>query len=716
MGAIIFIVRKKLLVIGFIVCGLPTLMEAAESPRLSDPIKGPGASVEFTGACQVDTFREGALLFTDRKYVLKETPDWLREESFLRGSIDRSTFEVTAGGVLALLTPDPGREGAATQSEAIESLGFRWIAKPETFQLYGDHGIDRVRIYQKQVSRGERFELGKWTVVLGFEKAIRRQPKPWSDNAGERLYNGIVLPEEWPPRHLDPHSRELVTPPYLESPPEVINIDVGRQLFVDDFLIESTSLRREFHKAQKFEGNPILKPETELELNSGDSPVACPFSDGVFYDPRDRLFKMWYHAGWFDGTAYAISRDGIHWERPKLDVVPETNRVLAPREDFRRDGVSLWLDQDTANPEERYKMFLYARSSTHPPGGRVLSSPDGIHFTERSFTGPLGDNTTYFYNPFRKKWVFSIRSSRNRRQRDYWENSDFFAVEDGRWTPEPVYWCGADDLDKPDPEIGEAIQLYKVDAVGYESVMLGLLGIHYGPPNEVCTRGKFPKLTEMELAFSRDGFHWDRTWRESFIPASRKEGDWERGYIHSAGGCCLIVGDEIFLYYGAFSGESPNGAGGIYAGAATGLARLRRDGFASMDAGEKQGELVTRPVVLPGKHGFVNVDAPAGKLRAEILDLSGQPIEPFTCENCLPVSEDSTMASLEWKGAEDLSALGGRPVRFRFELEKGKLYSFWVSPDESGASHGFVAAGGPGFTGPRDTVGRLALDTGNRIK
>ena len=38
---------------------------------------------------------------------------------------------------------------------------------------------------------------------------------------------------------------------------------------------------------------------------------------------------LWYHAGWFDGIGYAISQDGLHWERPMLDVEPGTNRVLA---------------------------------------------------------------------------------------------------------------------------------------------------------------------------------------------------------------------------------------------------------------------------------------------------------------------------------------------------------------------------------------------------
>jgi hypothetical protein len=33
------------------------------------------------------------------------------------------------------------------------------------------------------------------------------------------------------------------------------------------------------------------------------------------------------------------------------------------------------------------------------------------------------------------------------------------------------------------------------------------------------------------------------------------------------------------------------------------------------------------------------------------------------------------------------------------------LYSFWVTPSAQGASYGYVAAGGPGFTSAIDTVG-----------
>ena len=127
-----------------------------------------------------------------------------------------------------------------------------------------------------------------------------------------------------------------------------------------------------------------------------------------------------------------------------------------------------------------------------------------------------------------------------------------------------------------------------------------------------------------------------------------------------------------------------------------------------MNADSEQGILVTRPVKFNGKYLFVNIAATGGELRVEVLNKAGLPIAQFSRERCIPIAVDKTLAAVTWKGAEDLSDLTGRPVRFRFYLTNGSLYSFWVSPDKSGASYGYVAAGGPGFTGPKDTVGSTA--------
>lgn len=553
-----------------------------------------------------------------------------------------------------------------------------------------------------------------------------------SDPGGELLYNGIRLPRNWPPAGLDSTSRAVPVVPYLAQRPEVVPIDVGRQLFVDDFLIGETTLRRSFHQPVKYAGNPVLKPEAPSELNQGVNPTAVPFSDGVFYDPADRLFKMWYMAGWYDGTALAVSEDGLHWRRPVFDVVPGTN-LVAPRDQSRRDGVSVWLDHAATDPQERFKMFRYTRTGEvggplQNGEGNLLTSADGIRWNWRGKTGATRDNTTFFYNPFRKVWVFSHRTrSANAaqwRDRGYWENPAFLAALDGWDGYELVFWVGPDKLDPPHPAIGDETQLYKVDAVAYESLMLGLIAIHSGPHNEVAAGKGVPKLTELQVAFSRDGFHWDRSARETFIGATLKAGSWERGYISSAGGVCLIVGDKLHFYYGAFQGDESKAAlldefkagdplrkareiwSGMYANGATGLAILRRDGFASMDAGETGGVLTTRPVTFTGKHLFVNVDCPPGALRVEVLDVEGRVIMPFEVAACLAVGGDSTLQAVQWTGGADLSVLARRPVRFRFHLSAGSLYAFWVSPDSSGASHGFVAAGGPGFIGETDTVGR----------
>ena len=245
-----------------------------------------------------------------------------------------------------------------------------------------------------------------------------------------------------------------------------------------------------------------------------------------------------------------------------------------------------------------------------------------------------------------------------------------------------------------------------MDAAGYESLMIGLLAIHRGPPNRICLEGGFPKLTELCLGFSRDGFHWHRPDRRSFIAPSRRKGAWNRAYLHSAGGCCLVVGDQLYFYFGAWSGESPKLGGHMYAGGSTGLAVLRRDGFASLDAPASGGAVTTRPLRFKGHRLFVNLQAPRGRLQAEVLDAQGAPIATFSKQNCLPVTGDSTLSQVVWKDAADLSRLAGRPVRFRFHLTNGKLYSFWVSPNENGASNGYLAGGGPGFTGPSDTVVR----------
>ena len=105
-----------------------------------------------------------------------------------------------------------------------------------------------------------------------------------------RSYNGLVRPNIWPPKLNFDASRNITPVNYISPSNGAINIDVGRQLFVDDFLIEKTSLSRVFYSPQKSDKNPILLPTSKVELDRGECPVAAPFNDGVWWDDRQRIF------------------------------------------------------------------------------------------------------------------------------------------------------------------------------------------------------------------------------------------------------------------------------------------------------------------------------------------------------------------------------------------------------------------------------------------
>ncbi len=518
---------------------------------------------------------------------------------------------------------------------------------------------------------------------------------------GVTLHNGIVLPLDWPPR-MQALPSDPATPPYLTRPPQVIPIDVGRQLFVDNFLIEHTTLERTFHAAEYLPGNPVLKPDRPWE-NGTDSPVAMVFSDGVWYGPNDSLFKMWYMAGLCSSTCYATSQDGLRWDKPSLDVLPGTNVT----HQGTRDSSTVWMDLEEGDPEKRFKMVR-----SHGNGGWGLSihlSSDGIHWSEPvARSGRCGDRTTVFWNPFRKTWVYSLRDYQAGgmgRFRRYWENPDIIAG--ARWEAgQPPLWTRADDADLRHPSLNTKPELYNLDVVAYESLLIGLFSVWRGQPTDR------PKINEVVIGFSRDGFHWHRPVRTAFIPVSEKYGDWNWGNVQSAGGCCLVVGDRLFFYVSGRAGVPGTSKSGV---CSTGLAVIRRDGFASMDAGKPGGTLTTRPIRFKGKHLFLNVDAEGGELRVEALNRDGRIISPFSSERCIPIDSDRTFQPVHWERADDLSPLVGRVVKLRFRLVKGRLFAFWVSPDASGASYGYVAAGGPGYNSNLDDAGTSAYAAANGL-
>lgn len=520
----------------------------------------------------------------------------------------------------------------------------------------------------------------------------------------EKLHNNVLLAD-----NFKEFTSDAQNVPYLKNPPKVIDVTVGRQLFVDGFLIEKTTLKAIPHEAKKYENNPVLKPETEWEKDG--LPVACPKDGGVWYDEEEGVFKAWYEAGWLRHMCYATSKDGITWERPNLGIVGDSNIILpyewrglyyyhADESYLRPDSTTVWVDYE-CDKSQKYKLFLRNPSDvTSPKIGDpfpaiVATSADGIHFENFRLTkGGMGDRSTAFYNPFRKKWAYSLRSGEANtpvRVRKYWESDDFLSA--GEWELENLpTWMKADEKDEPNPYLGQKPQLYNFSCIAYESIIFGLCQLHFGPNNSECEKYGVPKITELQPAYSRDGYHFSRPHRVSIVRASMYEGAWDRGYVQSVGGGLIVCGDEMRLYYTGFAGDktrvNTDGAynpedwvkNGMYANGATGFATLRRDGFVSMDG---KGELLTRTLTMQNKSSL-HINA-VGFVCVEILDESG---------TLLAVSEkfcgDSTNAKLQFPDFE-VQSLNGKNFRLHFKVD-GSLYAFGFA-DKNGEFGGRRAAG-----------------------
>jgi hypothetical protein len=79
-------------------------------------------------------------------------------------------------------------------------------------------------------------------------------------------------------------------------------------------------------------------------------------------------------------------------------------------DDTRSAGSTVWLDLRPGVPADaRYKMAVVCEvSCAHYT---IKYSGDGVRWrTVLNETGPTSDRATVFYNPFRKKWVYSIKT------------------------------------------------------------------------------------------------------------------------------------------------------------------------------------------------------------------------------------------------------------------------------------------------------------------
>ncbi|PYV16725.1 MAG: hypothetical protein DMG07_07230, partial [Acidobacteria bacterium] len=123
------------------------------------------------------------------------------------------------------------------------------------------------------------------------------------------------------------------------------------------------------------------------------------FYGTVIYEPETGLWKMWYTGSqdqppWMRMTSvtdtrhigYAVSRDGLHWKKPKLGIIDylgsrENNLVVL---DGQAASVIDLKRSKVPGAKRRYRMYMESFGGP-PPGAtnfRWFGSDDGLHWEE----------------------------------------------------------------------------------------------------------------------------------------------------------------------------------------------------------------------------------------------------------------------------------------------------------------------------------------------
>ena len=444
--------------------------------------------------------------------------------------------------------------------------------------------------------------------------------------------------------------------------PAQTSIKRTRFLVLDSRIIESAeNAKLTLGKTVKSKQNPLMAEDKPWEKRF-DNLYA-----NVIYDKEDELYKCWYSPFIVDNSAsgmtlrqrretryrpprgrdmaicYAVSKDGVKWEKPELGLVEfegsKRNNIVwrGPH------GAGVFRDLRDPDPARRYKAIFKGRRIC------VAFSADGIHWgkaipcPEVDVAGDTHNNA--LWAPTLDKYVGITRTwGKQGRQVARTESNDFL-----KWTAAKVVLEGAD----------KGHQTYAMPVFFHGGVYLGLVAILYPKEDRVWA----------ELAWSPDTVKWHRVCPDTpLIANSEKEMAYDWGCVY-AGAYPVFLEDEIRIYYGGSDWHHGNWRNAFLC-----MATLRPDGFAGYEPieGNKPARITTTAVVCTGGKLQLSADIPdRGAIKVTVLDKDNKALAESE-----PIAQTVTDAVVRWKEGFSLDTLKDNDIRLRFELRDSKLYSF----------------------------------------
>ena len=451
--------------------------------------------------------------------------------------------------------------------------------------------------------------------------------------------------------------------------PAVYDLGDRLELFVDDTLIDEITGEAELYLHKPVPKEVVLVTDEPWEGNT--SAYYTIFQDGP-------LYRMYYRGSHFDEktrkathpqvVCYAESSDGVNWTKPKLGLIEfdgsKENNIVA--EGLGSHNFAPFKDANPdCHPGAKYKAMGSGKAKAKR-GLFAFKSPDAIHWSlmadEPVITkGAFDSQNLAFWDPasgvYRAYWrIFTSSVTTGKTSKP----GGFRAIRTATsenfldWGPHADLTYG----DAPDEH------LYTNAICPYPRAPHILIGF---PTRYHPERGS---QVEPTLMASRDGHTFHR-WLEPVIPVTApKDRDGNRSN-YMAWGLVQLPGNKKEC--SVYASEA------YYTGPDSRLRRFtyRVDGFVSLRALPAGGQLITKPLVFDGKQLVINfATSGAGSVRVEIQDAAGTPIPGFTLADSSEITGDQIEQVVTWKQGPTVSKLAGRPVRLRFVLKDGDVYSY----------------------------------------
>lgn len=502
--------------------------------------------------------------------------------------------------------------------------------------------------------------------------------------------------------------------------PVIMKIGNQKQLLMDNYIIEDTwNLERHLNKPEKYPGNPIIDFDRPWEdQNIPGKRSGGPSAGTIIYDKEDKIFKQWYsvfrvlnnqkpylYTYWL---CYAVSKDGIHWEKPNLGVVTfdgskENNIVYQGR--FWASG-SVIRDLRETDPQKRYKLY-YSDPYGIPAQKDIRAEDEGKTWTMQDILDNWVDATNVAYSPDGIHWtpyegnpveVFGLADGQGNA---YWDtklkkyvSSRRPLVYAGPWmrriaisfSDDLIHWAFPETVIIPD-EL-DTIELYDLVIFPYGNIYFGFLSMYDSDKKQNIVQ---------QLAFSRDLKCWDRLpTREVFIGLGDKT-EFDAGMVSPTRP--LIVGDKIYIYYTGVNKAHDSWL--VERG--IGLLTLKLDRFIGRrtipgkkakhlteTAKDRDGEvmnktdigeesvLLTKPFICKGDVLQINCACPEGHVKVEVLNTIGKVYRGYEKDACMPFAGDALRQKIAWAHGKNLAPLKGKDIRLKFYLQNAELYSFQI--------------------------------------